>query len=790
MAGPDFQIGQYEFQCLHGMGEALYDEVVGHNKLNRPCRIYAPVGTHETLLAYLVRRLLENGANTSFVNRIGDASIPVEELVADPALSAASGDPVGAPDPRIALPRELFGDRLNSEGLDLSSERRLAVLSEALLASDGVAWSAEPPAPGEAPIQVRNPAARHDIVGVVRYTPADAVAGLFERAGEGARLWRETLPAQRAAILTRAGDLLEAAMLDLVGLIVRESGKILADAVGEVREAVDFLRYYAAAVADGFDKATHFPLGTVVCISPWNFPLAIFTGQIAAALAAGNAVLAKPAQETPLIAAQAVRILHEAGVPEATLQLVPGDGGIGGALTVHPDVGGVMFTGSTSVARAIQRSLAPNLRPDGHPIPLIAETGGQNAMIVDSSALAEQVVTDVVVSAFNSAGQRCSALRLLCLQDEIADRTLRMLRGAMAELRVGLPDRLSTDIGPVITDAARDAILSHVSDMRAAGHAIHGLDLPEACAGGSFVAPTLIEIARVSDLREEVFGPVLHVLRYRRDGLDALLTDLAATGYALTFGVHTRLDETIAQVTARAEAGNIYVNRNIVGAVVGVQPFGGHGLSGTGPKAGGPLILRRLLARVPSDTGLPKAVPGAAVVQLADHLEVRGRVRLAARIRVLAARSPLGTELVLAGPVGERNSYTLLPRGGVLCRAATNDGLALQLAALLATGNTAVIEDAETFREFLEDLPPALRAHWRTTGEAVALALYEGGGAALRDFCVRMACRDGAVVPVLALSSHEIETGRDYPLEFLLCERSISVNTAAAGGNASLMSIG
>lgn len=797
MAGPDFHVGQYEFQCLHGMGEPLYEEVVGHNKLNRPCRIYAPVGTHETLLAYLVRRLLENGANTSFVNRIGDSTVPVEELIADPAAQVASSRPVGAPDPRIALPRDLFGaERRNSAGLDLNSEHRLASLSAALLAGADASWTAAPPLPAiaaSAAIPVCNPAARHDLVGEVRHTPADAVPVLFERAAAAASSWSATSAAQRALILTRAADLLEGSMQSLIGLIVRESGRTLPDAVSEVREAVDFLRYYAAVVGRDFDR-THTPLGTVVCISPWNFPLAIFTGQVAAALASGNVVLAKPAEQTPLIAAEAVRILHEAGILEAALQLVPGDGDTGAALIAGPGVDGVMFTGSTAVARAIQRGLAQRLGRDGHPVPLIAETGGQNAMIVDSSALAEQVVADAVQSAFNSAGQRCSSLRLLCLQDDVADRTLRMLHGAMAELRIGRPDRLRTDIGPVITKEARDGILAHLARMRDAGHVIHGLSLPEDCADGCFVAPTLIEIARVSDLREEVFGPVLHVLRYRRDELDALLADLAATGYALTFGVHSRLDETIAHVLARAEAGNIYVNRNIVGAVVGVQPFGGHGLSGTGPKAGGPLILRRLLAQVPDDTGLTTGEPAPAVRQLAEHLEATGEVALGARARALATRSPLHAELLLAGPVGERNSYSLLPRGYVLCKAATSDGLALQLAAALATGNTAIIDSPRRFKHLLDALPPGLKPHWQEVDETnerrIAIALFEGDGDALRRFAIRIAQRDGAIVPVLALSADEVTGGHDYKPEFLLRECCVSVNTAAAGGNASLMSIG
>ncbi len=794
MAGPDFHGEQYEFQCLHGMGEPLYQEVVGPNALDRPCRIYAPVGTHETLLAYLVRRLLENGANSSFVNRIGDEAVPVEELIADPALRVAAAEPVGGPDPRIAAPRDLFGDeRRNSAGLDLNSEHRLAWLSAALRGAQG-SWSAAPPAmaPGAGtPIPILNPADRRDRVGEVRHAAAAAIPALSERAAAGARAWSATAAEARALVLERAAASLQDAMPTLLGLIVREAGKSFADAVGEVREAVDFLRYYAAGIRRDFDDRTHRPLGTVVCISPWNFPLAIFTGQVAAALAAGNAVLAKPAEQTPLIAAQAVRLLHEAGVPEAALQLVPGEGDIGAALIAHAD--GVMFTGSTAVARSIAHGLASRLGADGRPIPLIAETGGQNAMIVDSSALTEQVVTDVIQSAFNSAGQRCSALRLLCLQEDIAERTLRMLRGAMAELRIGAPDRLRTDVGPVISDAARDGILQHLAAMRGAGHAVEAMSLPDGCAAGSFVPPTLVEIDRVSDLREEVFGPVLHVLRYRRDGLAALLDDIGATGYALTFGLHTRLDETIDAVIGRVEAGNLYVNRNIVGAVVGVQPFGGHGLSGTGPKAGGPLILRRLLARVPLGTRLAAGPVTTALRRFAEHLEVGGEARLAGRARALAAHSPLAAELVLAGPVGERNSYSLRPAGEVLCRACTRDGLALQLAAVFATGNVATIEQAARFATFLDALPHALRPHWRdadAAGETTAAqALFEGDGVALRSFCVRMSRREGPIVTVFARSSGDIEDGAEYPLEFLLRERSLSVNTAAAGGNASLMSI-
>ena len=464
MAGEDYYAAQYEFQCLHGMGEPLYEEVVGPQKLNRPCRIYAPVGTHETLLPYLVRRLLENGANTSFVNQIANPQIPLETLTADPVGEARAIAPQGAPHPKIAAPLAIFGAaRKNSVGFDLSNEQRLASLAAAVLASTGMTWQAVPIlADGERDGAVRdvtNPADRHDRVGTVVEATPDLLDAAFAGALKAASIWQATPPEDRAAALRRAADLLEAHLPTLVGLIVREAGKTLPAAIGEVREAVDFLRYYAGEVARDFGNDTHRPLGPVVAISPWNFPLSIFTGQIAGALAAGNVVLAKPAEETPLIAAATVRLLHEAGVPRGVLQLVPGDGSIGAALVADPRVRGVVFTGSTEAARSIQRSLAGRVDPRGGPIPLIAETGGQNAMVVDSSALAEQAIADILSSGFDSAGQRCSALRILLLQEEIADSLIEMLHGAMQELRVGRPDRLDTDVGPVITAEARDGIL-------------------------------------------------------------------------------------------------------------------------------------------------------------------------------------------------------------------------------------------------------------------------------------------------------------------------------------------
>jgi RHH-type proline utilization regulon transcriptional repressor/proline dehydrogenase/delta 1-pyrroline-5-carboxylate dehydrogenase len=798
MAGSAFRLGDYEFQCLHGMGEPLYEEVVGADRLDRPCRIYAPVGTHETLLPYLVRRLLENGANSSFVNRIGDASVPVEGLIADPAAEAAKIVPVGAPHPRIALPRALFRDRANSAGLDLTDERRLAALADTLIRGTATRLHARPllgaGSPASGPCrELRNPANRSDIVGTCEDATDVAIAAALNVAEAAQPGWQATPPAQRAALLLAAAERMEARIDDLIGPIVREAGKTLPNAVGEVREAVDFLRYYAAAVRDGFDTATHRPLGPIACISPWNFPLAIFTGQVAAALAAGNVVLAKPAEETPLIASLAVGLLHEAGVPAGAVQLLPGDGRVGAALVSDPRVRGVMFTGSTEVARLINRTLAERLNPDGRPVPLIAETGGQNAMIVDSSALPEQVVADVIASAFDSAGQRCSALRVLCLQDDIAERVLAMLKGAMAELAIGNPDRLSTDIGPVITDEARATILAHVAAMRAKGHRVHALDLPEACREGSFVAPTLIELDDIGELGREVFGPVLHVVRFARDELDALIDRINATGYGLTFGVHSRIDETIARATDRIHAGNIYVNRTIIGAVVGVQPFGGHGLSGTGPKAGGPLYLRRLLAARPPEPALPAGAPPDITAEWIAWLEGGSHGDAAARCRHYARASRLGLRLELPGPVGESNVYRLHPRGNVLCLAASAFGLLAQIGAVLATGNRAHVF-APGHRALLDRFPETVRRHVtiveRADAASCAAVLVEGEADTLRAFAREVAALDGPVRPVFVISPASVGAIADDDLACLLmAERAVSTNTAAAGGNASLMTI-
>ena len=596
-----------EFQRLHGMGDELYAEVIDPDKFSRPCRVYAPVGSHEDLLPYLVRRLLENGANTSFVNRILDESIDVEDIVADPFEVSREND--FAPHPGIPAPEDLFGAaRRNSQGINLPQPAVREQLLTKMQAAIDKPHAARPIVdgsllPGSEELSV-NPANTEHVVGVCQLASPEHVDVALAAAVKGQRAWDRTPAADRAAVLNRAAGLFEAHTAELLALCVTEAGKTIPDAIAELREAVDFLRYYAAQATELFGEPVTLPgptgerntlglrgRGVFVCISPWNFPLAIFAGQVAAALAAGNAVLAKPAEQTPLVAHRAVELLLEAGVPPAVLHFLPGDGAaIGGRAVADPRIAGVAFTGSTETARIINRALADR---DGPIAVLIAETGGQNAMFVDSSALPEQVVLDSVYSAFNSAGQRCSALRLLCLQQEIAPRVIELLVGHMEELVIGDPAMLSTDVGPAIDEEARATLDAHVSRMRGDANVVHRCTLGDETSAGTFFAPTLIEIDSVRQLEREVFGPVLHVLRFRSKDLAAMVDAINATGYGLTMGLHSRIDARARALAERSGAGNLYINRNMIGAVVGVQPFGGRGLSGTGPKAGGPHYLPR-----------------------------------------------------------------------------------------------------------------------------------------------------------------------------------------------------
>ena len=587
----------FEFQRLHGMGVGLYERLIAEEGVN--ARIYAPVGGYRDLLAYLVRRLLENGANSSFVNQLADAAISDDELLTDPGSLIVAAN--YSANPLIRAPGALYApERSNSVGLDISDPPTVADAMEIM----SMTWlrEADTKTPKGATV-ILDPADQGRVAGWIAEADAATCVRAVGAAAAAQPAWAARDTEARAVCLERAADLLERGREQLMGLAVREAGKSFVDAVGEVREAVDFCRYYAAQARQRLKPeilpgptGEHNELrlvgrGVFLCISPWNFPLAIFMGQVTAALVAGNAVVAKPAPQTPLIARRAVELLHEAGVPKDVLQLIPGGPDVGQALVADARVAGVAFTGSTATARRIARTL---LEDEARPlVPLIAETGGLNAMIVDSTALAEQVVTDVVTSAFRSAGQRCSALRLLCLQEDIAEATLRMLKGAMAELRIGDPSDPATDVGPVIDQAAKARLMAYVAKHR--DRVIAACDLPAETERGFFVAPTVIRLDAIEDLKEEVFGPILHVVTWKAGELDAVIDRINASGFGLTMGLHSRLGDAAERVQTRANVGNLYVNRSMIGAVVGVQPFGGEGLSGTGPKAGGPHYLFRFV---------------------------------------------------------------------------------------------------------------------------------------------------------------------------------------------------
>lgn len=597
----------FEFQRLHGMGELLY-KVSAQSYDDFPnVRIYAPVGGHEELLAYLVRRLLENGANSSFVNRFMDANTPARDVVCDPltVLEAQTQKRHSS----LRMPQDLFdGERQNSAGIDLNCAVSVAALNLELARYSGESYISAAIVGGEFATgeekPVRNPARGDDIVGHVAEASGADIDRAFELAKAGQGAWDQRGGSERAEILIRAGDLLQERQVQFMSLLIREAGKTLADAIAEVREAIDFCRYYGQQASKNFGEPLRMPgptgetnhlslhgRGIFVCISPWNFPLAIFLGQVTAALAAGNAVMAKPAEQTPLVGAEAVKLLHEAGVPRDVLHLVPGDGPtVGAALISHLGTTGVAFTGSTETAKRINLGLAQR---DGPIVPLIAETGGQNVMLVDSTALLEQVTDDVIGSAFTSAGQRCSALRVLYLQEDIADQAIAMICGAMDKLVVGDPAKLSSDVGPIIDTAAAQDLQAHIDDLTSRSSTSHHVKLQPECGNGSFVAPHLFEIGCIAELTKEHFGPILHVIRYATKDLDKLLGEIARTGFGLTFGIHSRIEGRARDICQRLPVGNAYINRNMVGAVVGVQPFGGQGLSGTGPKAGGPRYLFR-----------------------------------------------------------------------------------------------------------------------------------------------------------------------------------------------------
>ena len=805
MAGNDRDV--FEFQRLHGMGEDLHDMV--HQDKGTACRIYAPVGAHRDLLAYLVRRLLENGANSSFVNQILDHSVPATEVAADPiAMLETLGDDTA--NPVIAAPVAIFGaSRRNAMGWDLTDTNTLDDLDKKRAAFLAGQWTAGPTfaqrqeTGGGEPVV--NPAVPSDIVGHVQTANADDVTKAIDHAIAGFADWSGRGAEDRADCLRRIADLYETHAEEFFALAAREAGKTLLDAVAEVREAVDFLRYYADEAERMAPERA--PRGPIACISPWNFPLAIFTGQISAALAAGNAVIAKPAEQTPLIAARAVALMHEAGVPREAIQLLPGDGPtVGGPLLSDPRIKGCCFTGSTETARIINRQMAEHLDPDAV---LIAETGGLNAMIVDSSALPEQAVRDIVASAFQSAGQRCSALRVLYVQEDVADTVVAMLRGAMDALSVGNPWQISTDVGPVIDAEAQNMLNEYIDTMERSGHLEHRIAVPDE---GRYVAPTLLKVSGIGALEREMFGPVLHVARFSADKIDQVVEAVNASGYGLTFGIHTRIDDRVQRIVDRVAAGNVYVNRNQIGAVVGSQPFGGEGLSGTGPKAGGPYYVSRFtrsaglretdtdLEPVLSEIGiedLQKALEGVAPrkgagetwQQTTDLHDRLGIDPLPGLREVLDhGRNPM----ILPGPTGESNRLSLVPKGRILCLGSRPGELLQTAVAALVLGNAVVVassvesSDLQRASELLRETghpisfltgqvdPATLR--FLQPIDAVAAAMDDADLSALRHV---LALRSGPIMQPV--------TAGDDPAR-LVHERHVCVDTTAAGGNATLMS--
>ncbi|UTW01958.1 bifunctional proline dehydrogenase/L-glutamate gamma-semialdehyde dehydrogenase PutA [Amphritea atlantica] len=785
---------QFEFQRLHGMGESLHDTVLKGEGTR--CRIYAPVGAHRDLLAYLVRRLLENGANSSFVNQIVDTRIKPEDIARDPfAVVDAMGDNISST--AISRPAELFGEkRKNAKGWDITDPVEVAELEAQQAEFKTAQWNAAPMISGAAQggdtSSINNPAIPEDCVGQVVTASADDIETAIVAAQQGYKSWSQKSAAERAACLRNVADLFEQNAPELFTLATREAGKTLLDAVGEVREAVDFARFYANEAER--NAAAGEARGVITCISPWNFPLAIFSGQVLAAIAAGNAVLAKPADQTPLIAARAVELMHEAGIPADVIQLLPGSGvAVGAPLTSDSRIAGVCFTGSTVTAQRINRVMAENMAPEA---PLVAETGGMNAMIVDSTALPEQVVRDVLASSFQSAGQRCSALRVLYLQKDIAENLLEMLFGAMDELRLDNPALLSTDVGPVIDATAKAKIEAHCAKYAAKGRVLKSLATPEK---GLFVAPTVIKLDSISELEEEIFGPVLHVVTFEAGNINKVVDTINATGYGLTFGLHTRVDNRVAQICNRIKVGNIYVNRNQIGAIVGSQPFGGEGLSGTGPKAGGPEYVKRFMqteSAAPVSSDLVPAVAAGTLQSAIDSLDNSkwglDSGRLGKLKELFSGMDILFSSLEHAaqpmpGPTGELNVLSTHARGTVLCLGPDLKSAMHHAVLALSQGNAVVViapgAEAECQAAIASGLPVRAisgllqpQALASVTGFAAVASCAEP--AVLKAYRIALASRDGVLLPLI--------TERNAAERFTL-ERHLCIDTTAAGGNASLI---
>jgi RHH-type proline utilization regulon transcriptional repressor/proline dehydrogenase/delta 1-pyrroline-5-carboxylate dehydrogenase len=844
LAGDDKE--GFEFQCLHGMGDSLYDQVVTEDNIQ--CRVYAPVGIHEDLLAYLVRRLLENGANSSFVNAIVDDRQPVEALLEDPVERTQRLQV--RENRQIAMPIDLYQPaRVNSRGFDIYDVTETQNFSFRLdrWFKEYTRQLSELETDKDDVIVVRNPALLDEVVGYHKLHTKEQMAEMLSRTSKAAESWSQVPVDERAELLMRTADILERHMDELIGLCIKEAGKITQDSIDEVREAVDFCRYYAveAQRLDPQDRLV--PRGTILCISPWNFPLAIFLGQVAAALVTGNTVMAKPAEQTSLIAKRALELMISVGLPEDVVNLVVARGpDVGEVLLPDERIQGVMFTGSTQTGTLISQILAER---GTEQVPLIAETGGQNCMIVDSTALPEQVVDDVVMSGFQSAGQRCSALRVLFVQEDIADDVTDMIVGAMKELSLGDPSKLSTDIGPVIDEKALSSLTSHVEAMEGKAKLIYKCEMPS--ENGTFFAPHLFEIENIDVLEREVFGPCVHIIRFKGKNIDKVIDQINGTGFGLTMGIHSRIEERANELARLSRAGNVYINRNMIGAIVGVQPFGGRGLSGTGPKAGGPNYLPRLMKEkatpkeasqidkyeddkaILSDESavleandlmdsavgienkwrlsalndrvsfvrqlLAKVANVESVEELADDLN---KTLATARTQLIAIERRLKSPMQLPGPTGESNTLHLEPRGILVCFAdkdVTFEYWTLSIVTALATGNTVIsvvsdlfYEEACTFRDKLAATgAPNHVFQVAKLRHLEALLVHENLAGVVIDsntdrsayISAKLAERQGAILPVITAEYN------DNLIQRLVTEKTISIDTTASGGNTSLMTL-
>lgn len=819
MAGKNYFKEQYEFQCLYGMGENLYKQVVGslyNNKLDRQCRIYAPIGKHETLLPYLVRRLLENGANTSFVNKIANKNIKLKELVQNPIddilQNNQSNKKIGMSHDKIPNPRFLYGKkRKNSYGIDLNNEQSLKKLSEFLITSP--LYYNITPLLSKTNIlfdqiakkkTIINPANQNDIVGYVHDTPINEIKNIIKNADKALNYWKKTTIQKRSKILKKTAKLIEKYFYNFIAILIRESGKTYNNAVSEIRESIDFLRYYAQEIKENLNENQIEPLGIVVCISPWNFPLAIFIGQISAALASGNVVLAKPAEQTPIIATLAVKLLYKSGVPKSVLQMLTGKGSIIGTKIIENNIDGVIFTGSNDVAKTIQKNISKKLNRHNKPVTLIAETGGLNTMIVDSSALTEQVVNDVIISAFDSCGQRCSAMRLLCIQEEVYEKTINMLKEAIIEYSVGNPIELNTDIGPIINKESKEKIIKYINKMKKNGNKVHQSIKNK---NGNFITPTIIEINDINELKNEIFGPVLHVLKYKQKKIKKLIKKINNLKYGLTFGLHTRIDNFAYYISRKIKAGNIYINRNMIGAVVGVQPFGGEGLSGTGPKAGGPLYIYKLLNKyknininkiIEKSNDFYKLKNWKSSIKKFEEYKIFCEWAKKQNDQIIEKlfnkqEKPQNNNIsnILTGPTGELNNYFLIPKKKILCLAKNKTDIFNQLIITLKIGCKILWINDMIHKKIKDQLPKKVQKkiyivkEWEQKDCDFDFVIHHGDKHELKEICKKIADKPGKIIGIQSLKQGD----KNIQIENLFHERVISTNTTATGGDINLIKL-